>query len=284
MLWQNRRYFQYNGVMIKLIALDLDGTIVNPSLKISDRVMRVLRSVLADTDIRLVIATGRMFPSAISFAQEIGVTEPIITYQGAMMRNTDAENTMRYHKPIPMKTAKALLEMLLEEKYHINLYVNDVLWTSPDNQFASFYAKTAKITPRFSKNLMGCLTDAPTKIMVIDDTRVDTLLAQLKKQFSTELAFCRSRTNFCEIIDVSVSKWNAIMLLATEYGIEPEEILAIGDQGNDLSMIEGAGIGVAMGNAPDEVKKRANFVTETIDNDGVALAIEKFALSHIVKS
>ena len=86
---------------------------------------------------------------------------------------------------------------------------------------------------------------------------------------------------FAEIIDVSASKWNALQTLAQEWGILPAEIMAIGDQGNDLSMIQHAGIGVAMGNAPDDVKQHANYVAPPIGEDGVADAIERFVLGHM---
>ena len=91
--------------------------------------------------------------------------------------------------------------------------------------------------------------NASLKIMVIDDHRVDILLDHLGRHFVGRLSFCRSRTNFCEIIDVSASKWNALKALADDWGIQPDEIMAIGDQGNDLSMIEHAGVGVAATNA-----------------------------------
>lgn len=267
--------------MIKLVALDLDGTIVNDHLKISPRVLKLLGHLITQTDVRVVIATGRMFLSALPFARQIGIVEPLVTYQGAMVRDITEGHALRFHAPIKMELAREVLQTLIEEKYHINLYMDDNLWTHPSNHFAPYYSRAAGVEPIFHEDLLGCMTVDPTKIMVIDDTRLDTLLEYLDGHFMGRLSFCRSRTNFCEIIDVSASKWNALKSLAEEWGIQPEEIMAIGDQGNDLSMIEHAGIGVAMGNAPDYVKSHANFVAPTIDQDGAVEAIERFVLGNL---
>jgi Cof subfamily protein (haloacid dehalogenase superfamily) len=267
--------------MIKLVALDLDGTVVNDQLKISHRVLKLLNHLVTQTDVRVVIATGRMFLSALPFARQIGIVEPLVTYQGAMVRDIADGHAQRFHAPIPMPLAREVLHTLIEDHYHINLYMHDQLWTHPNNVHASYYSQKAGVEPVFHENLLDCMTVDPTKIMVIDDDRLDKLLDYLGHNFEGRLSFCRSRTNFCEIIDVSASKWNALHTLAQEWGILPEEIMAIGDQGNDLSMIQHAGIGVAMGNAPDDVKRHANYVAPSISEDGVAEAIERFVLGHL---
>lgn len=267
--------------MIKLVALDLDGTIVNDQLKISPKVLKVLSHLITQTQVRVVIATGRMFMSALPFAREIGILEPLVAYQGAMIRDLTDGHALRFHAPIAIPLAQEVMTSLVEEKYHINLYMDDQLWTHPSNHHASYYRRASGVEPIFHEDLLGCMTQAPTKIMVIDDERLDTLLESLSANFNNRLSFCRSRSNFCEIIDVSASKWNALKALADEWGIQPDEIFAIGDQGNDLSMIAHAGVGVAMGNAPDYVKEKANFVTTTIHDDGAAEAIEKFVLGSL---
>jgi len=266
--------------MLKMIALDLDGTLVNEELTISPVVLKSLRRVIAETSIKVVIATGRMFRSALPFAKEIGVTEPLITYQGGMVRGVEEPHPIHFHAPIPLDTARDVLSMLLDQKFDVNIYLDDQMWTRPDNQFASLYMKTAGIQPQFAPDLLARLDKPPTKMMVIDDSRIDALLEQLEQRYSSKLTYCRSRSNFCEIIDISASKWNAVKALADEYGIQANEIMAIGDQGNDLSMIRGAGLGVAMGNAPDSVKKQARFVAPSIQDEGVAAVIERFVFEQ----
>lgn len=265
---------------IKLVALDLDGTIVNEDLKISERTQKLLQHVITQTDTKVVIATGRMFLSALPFARQLTVKEPLVAYQGAMIRHLSDGHQMHYHNPIPMPLAQTLMQFLLEREFHINLYMEDELWTSHTNSFATYYATTAGVTPIFTENLMDAMTQPPTKLMVIDDFRVDGLLDELNTHFHGRLTYCRSRSNFCEMIDASCSKWKALEYLIGDWDIKPEEVMAIGDQGNDVSMLQGAGIGVAMGNAPDEVKALANYVTLSVDEDGAAEAIEKFVLNN----
>ncbi len=265
--------------MIKLVALDLDGTIVNDDLKISEPTLKVLEHLIKNTDIRVVVATGRMHPSALPFAQQIGTPEPLISYQGAMIRSMDGESTYLHHTPIPMDIAEEVVQMLTDESFNMNLYVSDTMYTNHENPYATRYARISGITPVKSHNLLESLTAPPSKMMAIDDHRIDYILDKLRKRFEGRLDFCRSRTAFCEIINQETSKWNALQVLANQWGIQPDEVMAIGDQENDLSMIQGAGIGVAMGQAPDSVKSVANVVTDTIDRDGALKAIEKYVLA-----
>lgn len=264
---------------IKLVALDLDGTIVDDRLGISQRTTAVLQYLLKETDVRVIIATGRMFPSAIPFAKQLGITDPIIAYQGAMIRDHATHQEILHHSTIPLPVAKDLLQLLIDEKYHTNLYVDDQLFTNSTEEYADYYAGISGIRPTVTQSLMSALTGPPTKFLVIDETRIDTLLNLVRDRFPEVISVCKSRYNFCEMIDVSASKWNAIMTLAGQWGIRPEEIMAIGDHGNDLSMISQAGIGVAMGDAPEEIQAVATYVTGTIHEDGAATAIEKFVLA-----
>ncbi len=264
--------------MIKLIALDLDGTLVNDDLKISDPTLKVLHHLIHNTDVRVVVATGRMHPSALPFAEEIGTPEPLISYQGAMIRTMDGQSTCLHHTPIPMDIAEEVVQMLIEEEFNMNLYVSDTMYTNHENPYATRYARISGITPVKSHDLLKSMTAPPSKMMAIDDHRIDYILEKLQTRFKNRLDFCRSRTAFCEIISYETSKWNAIKVLADQWGIQAHEVMAVGDQENDLSMIQGAGMGVAMGQAPDHVKAVANVVTDSIDDDGVLKAIEQYVL------
>ena len=263
---------------IKLVALDLDGTIVDHDLNISAPTMSLLQHLINKTDVKVVIATGRMYPSALPYAQKIGITTPLISYQGAVIRTMDTEAKFIHHTPVPLDIARHVIDVLRHHKVSVNLYVNDVLYTNHDNQLATVYAQVAGITPIKTENLHDHLTAAPCKMMAIDsdDNRINEVYRILQQEFPDQLTFCRSRPNFCEVISKETSKWNAIDVLAKQYGLDPSEIMAIGDQENDISMLEGAGMGVAMGQAPDHVKAVANHITDTIDNDGARKAIEQF--------
>lgn len=264
---------------IKLVALDLDGTLVNDALEVSQRTMDVLTHLIHETSVRVVIATGRMYPSAIPFAQRLGIREPIIAYQGALIRDHTANHQTLHHAPISLSVARRLIALLREETFHTNLYVNDQLFTNSTQEYADYYAKISGVRPTVIGSLADALTAPPTKLMVIDETRIDGLLNTLRDAFPQELSVCKSRHNFCEMIDMSASKWNAIQVLAKQWGIADAEIMAIGDHGNDYSMISQAGLGVAMGNAPTELQQVATYVTGSIHEDGAADAIERFVIN-----
>jgi Cof subfamily protein (haloacid dehalogenase superfamily) len=271
-----------NHTPIQLIALDLDGTVVNEELEISPRVINTLQTVLKQTPVKVVIATGRMYSSSLPFADEIGLSGPIVAYQGALIREHGTSKNILEHTTIPPELAARALDLLLKNDYHVNLYHSgpdgDCLYTNDIDTYSRYYSKITGVRPTVLNDLREALDKDPTKFLIIDDHRIDQLLEDLNKEFDGALNVCKSRHNFCEIIHQDASKWNALMTLAKQWGIPPEAIMAIGDHGNDHSMVSQAGIGVAMGNGSDELKSVAKFVTKTIDEDGVAFAVEKFVL------
>lgn len=264
---------------IKLLAIDLDGTVVNDDLSISAPLQAALSHLIHNTDIKVVVATGRMHPSALIYAEQIGTPLPVVSYQGGMICKQNAEQSILYHEPISKETALKVVEYLQHEKYSTNIYINNKLFTNHDNPHATLYAKLSGITPKKVRCLLKHITDGPTKLMTIDDERIDDLVAGLEANFGDTLTVLRSRSNFCEMIAPTASKWNAVKHLADQWGIDAHEIMACGDQGNDVSMLSAAGIGVAMGNAPDVVKGHADFITKSIDEDGVLHAINTFILN-----
>lgn len=272
--------------MIKLVALDLDGTIVNEQLEISAATMQMLQRVQDEKGVKVILATGRMFPSTLPFARTLGLKEPVISYQGAMIRDIAdlLENVLHhpilFHQTIELDVAKALMGFITEQSLHANVYVNDQLFTTHLNPHSKYYQNISGVVPQEAEDLLSVLTAPPSKVMIIDD-RCDEIVQALRSQFSAHVSVCKSRYNYCEIVHQSVSKWQAIQHLLTQWQIRPEEVMAIGDQENDLPMILGAGIGVAMGNAPDEIKAQANYVTEDVNADGAAKAIEKFVYGHL---
>jgi Cof subfamily protein (haloacid dehalogenase superfamily) len=261
----------------KLLALDLDGTVVGHDLTISAGIRQRLQYLLQQTDCRVVIATGRMSVSARRFAAELGIQEPVIAYQGAMIR--DMAGQQLYHNPIPLAVAKALVTSLVDQQVATNVYIDDTLFMHASNPYQEAYAKLGGTTPVIVEDLVASITQPPTKLLLIDDHRIDAILQQVQTDYAQQLAPCKSRQNFCEVINLSVSKWAGLSWLMAQWGVAPEHVMAIGDQGNDISMLRAAGLGIAMGNASDEVKAVANAVTNTIEADGVAVAIDQYLLN-----
>jgi Cof subfamily protein (haloacid dehalogenase superfamily) len=260
-----------------VLALDLDGTVVDHTLTVSPAVQHRLQWLQTHTDCKVVIATGRMSLSAARFAQQLGVNTPVISYQGAMIKNAEGERL--YHQPLPLEAAKSLVTYLSQQNIAVNLYIDDQLYMHTSNPFQESYAKLGGATPVLVNDLTAALTAPPTKLLIIDDHRVQEVIEHVEKHYPGVLTPCQSRHNFCEVIAANVSKWAGIQWLIEQWDIAPELVMAIGDQGNDVSMLQAAGLGVAMGNAPDFVKTVAKAVTTPIEGHGVAVAIDTHLLA-----
>lgn len=270
---------------IKLVAIDLDGTVVSHTLGISDAVIAGLKRAQSEFGCKVVIATGRMFPSTIPFAQKLGTQQPVVSYQGAMIRDISTMHAeidaypVLYHQGLPLDLAGQILDVIQRKGYHANVYVKDVLYTNELNEKAWYYKNITGVTPIEAKDFASILTDTPSKIMLIEE-QCERIMQDLKAQFGEAINVCVSRKDFCEIVDARVSKWEAITQLLALWGLSPDDVLAIGDQENDLSMIQGAGLGVAMGNAPLHVQAHADYVTRDVESDGVLHALQKFVFNE----
>lgn len=265
---------------IKLLAIDLDGTTVSHDLTIHPDVLNAVHTVVHETDVKVVVATGRMHPSALTYVKKLQTPHPVISYQGGMVTAQDDDETRLHHSPIELNVAKAALNWLQQESINTNVYVDNHLYTNHSNDKASFYAKMAGVNPVIIDTLADALTDPPTKMMAITDDRIDWVQDQIRQQFGQHINCIQSRHDFCELIAHNASKWNAVKFLANDWNITSDEIMAIGDQENDLSMIEGAGLGIAMGNAPEWIRAKANHVAPTVDEQGLAKMIHQFILTN----
>jgi Cof subfamily protein (haloacid dehalogenase superfamily) len=269
---------------IRMVALDLDGTLVNDALAISSRVQAVINALVATTDIRVVIATGRMFSSSVHFAQTLGVHEPIIAYQGAIIRSQAAGTPTLFHQPVSIPISQALVTWFQRQpNCFLNVYQHDDIYTTPTNEFARDYARLSGIEPIYVDNLVDVVSQQPvSKFLGIFQGDIHPILADLDSDFGHDIHYCQSRSNFLEMIHRDVSKWTAVKHLADSWGIDAANILTVGDQENDLQMLANAGVGVAMGNAPAHVTAVAALQTASITDDGAALVLEHvLANGHI---
>ncbi len=266
---------------IKLLVLDIDGTISGKSNMISEPVKQAIQAVQAK-DIQVAIATGRMYRSALRFHQEIASGLPLLAYQGAWIQDPLTEKILR-HWTVPKKLAHELLDYYeqpdLLELLSVHFYINDQLYVREITKETEIYAERSGITPIAVGDLRQALTNEPTKILALcDDTDViEKLLGNLQKQYTpAELYLTKSVATFFEATNPLVNKGTGVKYLAEELlGLQPTNVMTIGDNFNDVEMLEYAGIGVAMGNAPKEVQAIATWVAPSVEQDGVAVAIEQ---------
>lgn len=261
--------------MIKLIAVDLDDTLLNSEVKISEENKKVIQACL-DQGIHFTFATGRMFRSAVNFAKELELTLPLITYQGALVKTTDNEEIQ--HHVIEEKVAKDLIDFLKNYDMQLNVYMNDTLYMEKINDFGKEYVRISRIEHEITSFPEGLHTE-PTKVLLAGQPE---LLAEIQdeaiKRYKDVLAITKSKDYFLEFGNPQAMKGLALKSLADSLGIKKEEVMAIGDGMNDFDMLQYAGLGVAVENAVEPVKEVADFVTASNDQDGVAKAIKKFVL------
>lgn len=269
---------------IRLLVLDIDGTIAGESNEISQPVKEAVRKAKAK-GIEVAIATGRMYRSALRFHQAIGATLPLLAYQGAWIQDP-ATDKLHRHFPVARNTAGELLDYLETEELRshlaVHFYINDRLYVRERNQQTENYAQRSTIQPEFVGDLRKLLQHEPTKILALSQNPalVDQLLWDLRHKYTPEeLYLTKSIPTFLEATNPAVNKGAAVHFLAAELlGISRENVMAIGDNFNDLEMLEYAGLGVAMGDAPTEIQSVAQWVAPSVAEDGVAAAIEKFIL------
>lgn len=269
---------------IRLLVVDLDGTVVGKSNRIEPPVIQAVQAAQR-RGVQVAIATGRMYRSALRFHQALGSDLPLMVYQGALIQDP-VTNTVLRHWPLSRDYAHKLLDYLeqptLRDRLSVHCYINDQLYVRQITADTELYATRSQIQPIAVGDLRTVFDQEPTKILALshDPELIDHLLLSLRAIYSpAELYFTKSVATFFEAANPLVNKGTAVRHLAEEIlGLRSENVMTIGDNFNDVEMLEYAGVGVAMGNAPDEVKAIARWVAPDVESNGAAAAIKKFLL------
>lgn len=268
--------------MIRLIASDLDDTLLNRDGQISGVNREVIREAVAQ-GIVFTIVTGRMFKSAVPFALELGLDrhQPIICYNGALIRRLSGETL--YESYLSPELAQAVAEHGRRRGWTINAYFEDELYVAEINSDVERYAAGVQVQVTAVGDLVGFIKDGGRRLAKIlipgppEDSR--DRIAELKELAGPQIEIASSKPHFIEITSANTTKGRALQWLIDFLGIRPAEVLAVGDGNNDVSMLEMAGISVAVGNASSKVKEAAGHVTSPSWEHGVAKAISEFALA-----
>jgi hypothetical protein len=264
--------------VIKLIAVDLDDTLLDPELRVTQRVKKAVRRA-AERNVTVALATGRMFRAALPYAEELDLTAPLITYQGALVK--DRAGVEYYYQPVPRDLAQDVVKHLMPTGCHLQIYVDDTLCMASLTPEGERYARLSGVAPRVVGDLRRFLNAAPTKIVLIAcEEVIDGLLPDLIARYKGLLHVSKSKPHFLEFSHPDATKGEALKRLAAQLGADREEVMAIGDGYNDITMFKFAGLAVVVENARAEIKTYAGHVTAANDSDGVALAIEELVLKE----
>ncbi|MBF7096495.1 Cof-type HAD-IIB family hydrolase [Alkalibacter mobilis] len=258
----------------KLIAVDIDGTLLNSQGILTQKTKEQIRRA-HEAGVIFTISTGRPIQGVMPLVEEIGLDIPLITYNGAMVLKANTHEII-YEKSLINESALKIYKMGLKIDTTMILWSENKLYSNVDNEKSRFYSGLTN-TPMEVIDDIGRLKENITKIIWYEnDIKVLELMDMLDREFEDKrVVYHPSRPYFLEFVDSEASKAIAIAKLGEIYGIRREEIIAVGDSYNDISMIEFAGLGVAMDNAPKIIKDKADYITKSCDDDGVAHVIDK---------
>lgn len=267
--------------MIKLIAIDIDGTLLNEHHQLADEVKLALQKK-AKEGVKIVLCTGRPILGVQNYLDELGFTgedDYVITFNGALAQKVKSKEILAHHT-LTIADYYKMERLALELGVHMHTETTEAMYTS--NKDISKY--TVIESGMTNMPLHYCTAEEMdrdmiiSKMMFIDDPAIlDAAIPHIPEKYLEEYEFVKSRDFFLEILNKKATKGNALKDLAEQLGIQREEVMAIGDNMNDMTMIEYAGVGVAMGNAVPELKAVADQVTKTNAENGVAYAVETWA-------
>lgn len=265
---------------IRMIVSDLDGTILDASYQMSEKTKAAIREATA-RGVRVLLATGRMFASAVRYAKELALDTPVISHNGGVVQEMDG--TLLHADFLAAETAARVLRYVFARGWYVQLYRLDGLFFAADTEKARFYRTASAVSGEVvGEDGLLARTEGVPKLLVVADAPAHTaaILAEIAAAFPGEIDVMQSTATYIEIVPTGVSKASAMLKVAAGYGISAEEIMALGDSGNDVAMLRAAGLGVAMGNAAPEVKRAADVVTTSVAEDGAALAVRRYVLGR----
>lgn len=259
--------------MIKLVATDIDGTILPYNGKFTDGVMNCI-SRLQKFGVKVVIVTGRMYKGAVKISEFLNLDTPVVAYNGGYIRYRD---DVLYEKYLTPERTKFIIQWARDNDVHLNLYSDETLYTECECDEIKRYAEYQKLDYKIA-DFTKLSYDKIHKLLAIDYNNYErvTNWANTMSELLPDLYVIKSTPYFCEFSPKEATKACAVDFLKDYWGLEKNEILTIGDQDNDIELIKSGGISVAMGNGTDELKKYAEYITGSVEDDGFVSAMEKF--------
>jgi Cof subfamily protein (haloacid dehalogenase superfamily) len=264
----------------KLVAVDMDGTLLTPGLEISKETVETVREVIKKGVI-FTLSTGRMYLAALPFAKMLELDVPIITCNGALTKCSRTGDIYDM-KLIPQEYLSEIINFCSNAGLSVSIYSDDDIFVQKGSRNMHIHKQLDHAAPRVVDSFHTLLGSPVIKIMYSgsDPYTLEQQSRRLYEMYRDKVTFYFSLPYFVEIVNKDANKRNALENVAEKFNIKREEIIAVGDNFNDMDMIMYAGLGVAMGNSPQYLKDAADFVTRSNDEDGVRYVLEKFILNE----
>ena len=269
-----------------LVASDFDDSLCPKGQKVSEFTRKVIKK-FTEKGGRFVIVTGRMNHSIYPIAKELGLSGEIVSCQGTVIRDIETNQVLK-SKKIDRDLAVEYLKEAEKLGLIPQVYKDDCLYTVKENYHIEGYGEFCKVQYEvvdgtLSSEVENRLGDLDMIYLWTSEEKQSEYIKFLQNKFSKRLDITSSTPHNIEAVVYGASKGDALLSLAKHYKIPIRKTMAFGDSLNDKSMIETAGLGVAMENAKDGLEKVADYVCEDTKNDGVAKTIEKFCLKRSMK-
>lgn len=266
-------------MIYKMIVLDIDGTLTTSKKDITPATKEALLEI-QQKGYKVVLASGRPTPGLARFAKELELAKYgsyTLSYNGAKIVNCKTGEIM-YEKLLPNNVLPDLYDIAIEHGVGIMTYENDnVVTGTPFDKYMMLESRINNLNIRYEKNFKEYTTFPTHKCLMTGEHEVlQKAEEHLKKKYNSLLSIYFSEPFFLEIMPQNISKADSLQMLCNHLGMTSEEVICCGDGFNDISMIEFAGLGVAMENAQDIVKESADYITASNDNDGIVQVIRKF--------
>ncbi len=262
----------------KLVALDLDGTILSDELEITARDRQAVKKLLAN-DIKLILASGRPMQSMLRYAKELDVELPLVSSNGALVYDIKAAK-INFSTLIPAKVTKEIITYAKQRAFPLSIYTKEEIITL-DEKMAQGHLEHEGVEAKVADSITELEKDVVKILFYLNDKVLRTQVkSYLTQKYSDLVYITQSEEGFFEIMNQKSSKGKAINYMMKELDIPAEKTVAIGNNYNDLTMFEVAGLAIATANAPKEVKKSVDYITKDPSDSGVAYAVEKFILTR----
>ena len=268
----------HNNKNIKIVAIDMDGTLLNSNHTLSATNEQTLGK-LKQYGLKILFATGKTRHSAVPVIEKLNIETPGVYVQGLLIVNGDG--SIRYQRTLKRPLAEEVAQIAQEMNCSMVAYAGNRIVTNIRDEYTDVFIKYHEPTPEpFGtwRNLFD-QTEVNKFIMVSTKERIDKIRPLLETQISGRATIVQALDYMVEILPLGASKGDGVRRVLEDLDIPAAQMLAIGDGENDVEMLRMAGIGVAMGNGMASAKEAADYLTGTNDEDGVTQAIERFIFS-----
>ena len=259
--------------MYKLVVLDLDGTLLNEQSMISKYNKKILFD-LAAQDVKIILASGRPYQSMLKFAEELELNSPLIANNGALIKRPRGEIVAQ--QGIETSLAEEIIDYANKFDLHISFYFPNQICVEEINDKADVHIEEEKVMPQAVGDLKETLEQPPINILFnLERERMQQTVMKLEEKFGEQVSIAQTTSNYIDVTGQNVNKGTGLEILLKKYNISTAEVVAFGNNYNDLALLKMAGLGVVTANAPQDIKEESDMETLSNEEHGVGKALEE---------